>query len=177
MEHHRPNCNSNVTAPVVSVRSYRTLREACQARCCSRKAAGYWGKGSNNIPFSPVQHFSPENELREAVKDCEGQQVSILRMSKKGVSSHPKPHRRQTKKGRKAKVLSLSCSSEMGHGVNMSCVKPFRKSIAEIQATWVTALSRHVCRCLHRRLCSSRKKKINYFCLILLLPERMLAVW
>lgn len=70
MEHHRPNCNSNVTAPVVisQVLPHFT-RKACQARCCSPKA-GYWGKGSNNIPFSP------QNELFFLVRSCKRLQGS-----------------------------------------------------------------------------------------------------
>lgn len=132
MEHHGPNCNSNVTTPVVisQVLPHFT-REACQARCCSPKA-GYWGKGSNNIPFSPVQHFSPQNELFFLVRSCKRLQGSAglhSRSIKKGGFLPPKTTQKKNKKGRKAKVVSSSCSSEMGHEVRELC-----KAIQEVHS-------------------------------------------
>lgn len=141
------------------------MREACQARRCSHKT-GYWGKGSNNIPFSPVQHFSPQNE-RFLARSCNRLQGSACLQSKSVKKGGFIPHEttlKKDKKATKAKVVSSSCSSEIGRNVD-SCVKPFGKSVAETEVVWVSVLSRQpLCPCLHRKLCSSRKQKRNYFC-------------
>lgn len=58
MNYNGPNCNSDVTTPVVSVRSYCTL----QGRP-ARPDTAQTGNLLRNIPFSPEQCFLPLNDF------------------------------------------------------------------------------------------------------------------